>query len=94
MTESDDPWYITHKKTEESKKSHHRKEMMDPLNDMKKYLGEKKKSSEKAFPQEKRKCLETAHSHSPAQVCNSFTETCDSYVMMDVFTGSFKREGS
>ena len=70
--ESDDPWYVTQQKTEESKKSHQRKELMDPLNDMKKYLGEKRKSSDKdsfrSPAAEKKKRLEPARS-SPNKVC-------------------------
>lgn len=55
---------------------------MDPLNDMKKHLGEKRKISEKALSesavQEKRKCLEAPPSQSYAQVshllrCVTFT---------------------
>ena len=45
-TESDDPWYSKSKKAEESAKSKRRKELMDPLNDMKRYVSQTKKLSE------------------------------------------------
>ena len=45
-TESDDPWYSKSKKAEESAKSKRRKELMDPLNDMKHFVSQTKKLSE------------------------------------------------
>ena len=45
-TESDDPWYSKSKKAEESAKSKRRKELMDPLNDMKRFVSQTKKLSE------------------------------------------------
>ncbi len=47
-SESDDPWYITDKKEEASSKSASRKELMDPINEMKHYLGAKRKCSKGA----------------------------------------------
>lgn len=46
--ESDDPWYSKSKKGEESAKSKRRKELMDPLNDMKRFVSQTKKLSEAA----------------------------------------------
>ena len=45
-TESDDPWYSKSKKAEESAKSKRRKELMDPFNDMKRFVSQTKKLSE------------------------------------------------
>ena len=44
--ESDDPWYSKSKKADESAKSKKRKELMDPLNDMKRFVSQTKKLSE------------------------------------------------
>lgn len=43
--ESDDPWYSKSKVAEESAKSKRRKELMDPLNDMKRFVTQTKKHS-------------------------------------------------
>lgn len=45
-SESDDPWYVTERREEESSKSKHRKEIIDPVNDMNRYLAVKKKCVE------------------------------------------------
>ena len=45
-TESDDPWYSKSKKADESAKSKRRKERMDPLNDMKRFVSQTKKLSQ------------------------------------------------
>ena len=47
-SESDDPWYSKSKKAEESAKSKRRKELMDPLNDMKRFVSQTKKLSSEA----------------------------------------------
>ena len=49
--ESDDPWYVTKKKTEESAKSNRKKQLMDPMNDMKHYLGTKRKCTDESSSQ-------------------------------------------
>lgn len=46
LAESDDPWYVAEKKAKDSAKSDRRKDAMDPMNDMKRYLGAKKKCVE------------------------------------------------
>ena len=43
IPESDDPWYISDRKKEVNLKSATRKELMDPMNEMKHYLGVKRK---------------------------------------------------
>ena len=45
ITESDDPWYSKSKGTAESAKSKRLKELMDPLNDMKRFVTQTKKLS-------------------------------------------------
>ena len=45
-TESDDPWYSKSKKADESAKSKRRKERMDPLTDMKRFVAQTKKLSQ------------------------------------------------
>ena len=51
--ESDEPWYVMSKRKgaeEESAKSKHKKELMDPLKDIKYFVGAKKKCLEAAEP--------------------------------------------
>ena len=44
LLESEEPWYVSKKTTEESAKSKQRKEAMDPMNQMKEYLTKKQKA--------------------------------------------------
>lgn len=50
--ESDDPWYISGKKDEASSRSAKKKELMDPINEMERCLGAKRKCAKlSALPQ-------------------------------------------